>query len=60
MAEECTSKKIVYKYPQFCNVQRYKFISTPQTFRQLFNYSCLKYRDLLFMIFTLQNSITAV
>ena len=37
-----------------------KLLSTPQTFRQLFNYSCLKYRDLLFMIFTLQNSITAV
>jgi len=37
-----------------------KLFSSPQTFRQLFNYSCLKYRDLLFMIFTLQNSITAL
>ena len=37
-----------------------KLFSPPQTFRQLFNYSCLKYRDLLFMIFTLQNSITAL
>ena len=27
---------------------------------QSVNYSCLKYRDLLFMIFTLQNSITAL
>jgi len=37
-----------------------QLFSPLQTFRQLFNYSCLKYRDLLFMIFTLQNRITAL
>jgi hypothetical protein len=35
-----------------------KLFSPPQTFRQSFNYSSLKHTDLLFTIFTLQNSYT--
>ena len=60
LVEGCKSKKMYINIHSSLMYNGTKIISTPQTFRQLFSYSCLKYRDLLFMIFTLQNSITAV
>ena len=58
--EDCNRVNLYINIHSFLMYTVVKIISTPQTFRQLFTYSCLKHRDLLFMIFTLQNSVTAL